>query len=122
MTKRNVRITLQIAWLLGYLVLFMTALSGTDSLTMPQAYQNERLLMLGVGMAALAFPMGLLWLLVVVAADSLLGLGLSQGGRTSILLEWGGVLILGYIQWFWLLPRLIDRFRRRPHEVPPSTP
>jgi len=61
-------------------------------------------------MLILSFPAGLVVSLVHMA----LGVGLSITIKTSYLslaLEWGGYFVLGYLQWFKLIPWLIEKFR-----------
>jgi hypothetical protein len=59
-------------------------------------------------MLILSFPVGL----VVSAVHYILGAGFSIAIKTSYLslaLEWGAYFGLGYLQWFKLVPYLIDR-------------
>ena len=61
-------------------------------------------------MLILSFPAGL----VVSAVHYVLGAGFSITVETSYLslaLEWAAYFVLGYLQWFKLLPYLVDKLR-----------
>jgi energy-coupling factor transporter transmembrane protein EcfT len=61
----------------------------------------------------LAFPSG--WLLALafgVFAYALDHLGVRVPGLIGIIVFWVAGVLLGYVQWFVVLPRLIARFRK----------
>ncbi len=63
-------------------------------------------------MGVLAFPAGLLWVWIAPSLEPLAGsLALKVGAPPALwrtygpeLLAWVGATVLGYLQWFWLLP------------------
>lgn len=62
-------------------------------------------------MLILSFPTGL----VVSAVHYALGAGFSitiQTSYLSLALEWAAYFVLGYLQWFKLVPYFIDKLRR----------
>ena len=70
-------------------------------------------------MILLSLPMGLLWLLLLSAMGYILSLyGVEIGGGSIILnfIIWLGFLIIGYVQWFKLIPVLIQKIRHRKKE------
>ena len=63
-------------------------------------------------MGILAFPVGLLWVWIAPNLESLAASAALSAGLPSALwrsygpelLAWAGATVLGYIQWFWMLP------------------
>lgn len=103
----------KITWIITALALFLAAaITTTSPSDVPEAYRNEKLMLLGFVMIGLSFPSGLMWLAIVVGVDSVVGLSLARGGLTGLSIEWIGALVLGYLQWFWLLPRIVEKRRR----------
>lgn len=64
-------------------------------------------------MLFLSFPAGLFVSLVHTFASETLGITIATS-YVSIFIDWLGFLLLGYMQWFILLPGLWKRFRARP--------
>jgi len=69
---------------------------------------------LEAAMGVLAFPGGLLWVWVAPHFEPLVQSAANAAGVTAPmwrsygppLLTWFGATLIGYVQWFWLLPRV----------------
>ncbi len=100
---------------LGWLLLCFAALAGwwlgwgfVDG----AGQRIEHRQLLDAIMGVLAFPAGLLWVWIAPNLESLAkSAALAAGVRPAIwqmygpeLLAWMGATLLGYIQWFWMLP------------------
>ncbi len=100
---------------LGWLLLCLAALAGwwlgwgfVDG----AGQRIEHRQLLDAIMGVLAFPAGLLWVWIAPNLESLAkSAALAAGVRPAIwqmygpeLLAWMGATLLGYIQWFWMLP------------------
>lgn len=64
-------------------------------------------------MILVSFPSGLLVPLGHTALDELFSVAI-ETSYLSFLVDWFAFLILGYLQWFKLLPYLIGKLRRKP--------
>jgi hypothetical protein len=67
-------------------------------------------------MVVLSFPLGLLWLWLASGAGHLLAqFGIDIGGAswTADIVVWLGFVVVGYLQWFFLLPWMIRKVRSR---------
>ena len=99
----------------GWLLLCLLALAGwwfgwgfVDG----AGQRIEQRQLLDAIMGVLAFPAGLLWVWIAPNLESLAkSAALSAGVPSAFwrlygpeLLAWLGATVLGYIQWFWLLP------------------
>lgn len=88
----------------------LVAVSYSSSATL----RGETLL-LGSGLLImLTFPIGIVWWLVLGAlayAISLLGLSSEYLQLGMFVFAWGGFVVVGYLQWFMLLPRVIRKLR-----------
>lgn len=95
------------AWLVASLAAIAYAYLGC-----PRAMQltlgNECFLLCAVVVAALNFPISILWWVVISALGSLVSRGVLDA------LMWVGFLVAGYVQWFVILPRLARRYRTAP--------
>ncbi len=100
---------------LGWLLLCFAALAGwwlgwgfVDG----AGQRIEHRQLLDAIMGVLAFPAGLLWVWIAPNLESLAkSAALAAGVRPAFwqmygpeLLAWMGATLLGYIQWFWMLP------------------
>ncbi len=100
---------------LGWLLLCFAALAGwwlgwgfVDG----AGQRIEHRQLLDAIMGVLAFPAGLLWVWIAPNLESLAkSAALAAGVRAASwqmygpeLLAWMGATLLGYIQWFWMLP------------------
>ena len=63
-------------------------------------------------MLFLSFPVGMLVPLIHVGLDELFSI-IVQQSYLSIALDWAGFVILGYLQWFILMPYLVATLRSR---------
>jgi len=63
-------------------------------------------------MLFLSFPVGLLVPLIHVVLDEYFSI-IVQSSYLSIALDWAGFVILGYLQWFELMPYLVATLRTR---------
>jgi hypothetical protein len=114
----NWRNLLKATWLLACIaVLLWDLISCTQR--MNPTLMSECSLLAGGMMVILSFPIGLLWLWLVSGAAYLagqLGIDISAVLPISNLVVWIGFVVVGYLQWFILLPwaiRLIGkRFNR----------
>lgn len=69
--------------------------------------RNESQVYLIIGMTVLTFPAGLLYVYlfgIVVYGLSSVGIELHQYEKIEVCLLWGGFVLIGYLQWFVLLP------------------
>jgi hypothetical protein len=64
--------------------------------------------LLEAAMAVLAFPAGLLWVwLQPIINAGLAGIGVQRWPWYGpVMLTWSGAALLGYLQWFWVLPHV----------------
>lgn len=83
----------------------------------PTALENERIMLVEIWMLVLSFPCGLLWVLVggglvfvlpphlysIVAARSVF----------SLVVDWLGLFVCSYVQWWMVVPWIVGRFRQR---------
>lgn len=102
-----------LAWLVVGLYVLWSAYEVVSVAGLPEAYRTEQLMVLGLVVTVMSFPAGLLWWGLLVAADALFALELSQGQTFTIGLELGGALALGFLQWFVLIPAWIARRRKK---------
>jgi len=106
----------------GWLLLSVAILVGTLALYDPVSGSDADLILV-YGMLVLAFPSAFLVAgliaLASYASDTwhLHFLSSPGYGRLSILLIWVGMVIVGYVQWFILLPALISKWRSRARET-----
>ncbi|UCD69371.1 MAG: hypothetical protein JSW48_04635 [Betaproteobacteria bacterium] len=99
----------------GWLLLCLAALAGwwfgwgfVDGAGQRIEYRQFLVAVMGV----LAFPAGLLWVWIASNLESLAGFAALAAGVPPAfwrlygpeVLAWLGATLLGYIQWFWLLP------------------
>lgn len=70
-------------------------------------------------MLFLSFPGGLLVSLAHVALYEVFSISITTS-YLSFVLDWLGFIILGYLQWFKLLPYIIGRLRELKHNDPKS--
>ena len=78
--------------------------------------RGECSILAAIIMAFLTFPVGLLWWPLISAAGHVLSLvGIEIRGASAIadLVVWVGFVIVGYIQWFKLVPWIVRRIRER---------
>ena len=67
-------------------------------------------------MLVLTAPLGFLWMLLLNAAGyglGILGMEIGAPSLVSDFIVWLGFAVLGYLQWFRLLPWMIARWRSR---------
>ncbi len=73
--------------------------------------QDRETLFFGI-MAALSFPAGLIWVFALprtLAALPLAGIDLSLlPWYTESVMAWFGCALIGYVQWFWLVPYVLS--------------
>lgn len=67
----------------------------------------------------LSFPMGLILPLIYVVLYDLLSISTSTT-YLSIMIDWTVVFMVGYFQWFKLLPFLIEKWRGRHSHTSPT--
>jgi hypothetical protein len=78
--------------------------------------RGECSLLAGGIMVVLSLPLGLLWLWLVSGAGYLLAqFGIEIGAPSSIadVVVWLGFVVVGYLQWFVLLPWIVHKVRAR---------
>lgn len=97
---------LQFAWVAVafYLLWKMLQISVLPETALPAAYKAEKLMFLGLVMMVMSFPAGLLWWIFLVGVYEFIHPGLSENPQTTVFIEWAGAFVLGYLQWFWLIP------------------
>ena len=69
-------------------------------------------ILLAWSMLFLSFPAGLIISLIYVALYDFLSITLSTT-YLNLVLDWTGCFVLGYLQWFKLLPFLIEKWRSK---------
>lgn len=104
-----------------YVVLACALLVGTVVSAEGNPDANVYVLALLGAMTILSFPSGLLVLLILLAVTALMNYTLvgamrthnleSTLGATMLLLSWLGFTLVGYYQWFKLVPRMWVRRR-----------
>jgi len=79
--------------------------------------RGECSLLAGGIMVVLSLPSGLLWLWLVGGAGYVLAqFGIEIGAAYSMaVVVWLGFVVVGYLQWFMLLPWIIRKVRSRKH-------
>jgi hypothetical protein len=104
---------LKLVWFAGCIGVLVYALVVCGPLT-ESMLRGECFIMPAVIMAIMSAPSGILWWVLLSAA----GYGLSLAGieipdSISVhLIVWLGFIIVGYLQWFLLVPFLVHRARR----------
>jgi hypothetical protein len=104
---------LKIVWLIGCfaaLAWTIVACGHEGNATL----RGECSLLAAIIMAFLTFPLGLLWWLLISAVGYVLShVGIEIGGVSTIadLVVWFGFVIVGYLQWFKLVPWIVRRIR-----------
>jgi hypothetical protein len=106
---------LKVAWLIACVAVLAWTLIACG----PEAnatLHGECLLLAGITMALLTLPSGILWWLLLSGAGYTLSLiGIEVGGIPAFagLVVWIGFVVVGYLQWFKLVPWLIARWHAR---------
>jgi hypothetical protein len=83
----------------------------------PTELKNEAQVYLLLPMALLSFPAGVLWAVLLAGALKLAfdaGLAVALSPMFHAVLAWAGFVVVGYVQWFVLLPSLIGRRSKQP--------
>src|SRR5712691_4990285 len=78
--------------------------------------RGECSLLAAIIMAFFAFPLGLLWWLLISAvgyALSLVGVEIEGVSAIADLVVWFGFVVVGYLQWFKLVPWIVRRIHKR---------
>lgn len=107
---------MRIAWLAAcalVLLWWIGAFGLDDQLAVPLKLESQMYVLLA--MCILAFPAGIIWAVVIAGVARLLHeFGVATNGSiwTGILIFWVGAVVLGYLQWFVLLPKY--RAKRNP--------
>ena len=107
---------LRAAWVVAMVAVLLSWLSGNVSDPPATALSGERHLLALLMLVALTFPLGLAWALVLNLTAYLMA---STGQAVSVpdawlaLAVWFGFFVLGYLQWFKLIPSLLRRWRAR---------
>ena len=104
------RLTVRAAWVAGCISLLLVLLGSA------QASSAEASLPPLAALLLLTAPLG--WLGMYLASEAswlvLQSLGMSaEGVRVRLVFEGGGAIVLGYLQWFVLIPYFTARLRRR---------
>lgn len=84
--------------------------------TADETLRGERMLLAAIVMVILTFPIGLAWWLLVSAVVYALYANGIELGRAEIalsLVAWAGFVVVGYVQWFRILPWIILKLRTR---------
>jgi hypothetical protein len=108
---------LQIAWLsccLAALVWWYITYGIRSELS--ETLRAESQIHLIVVMVVITFPMGLAWAYVVGLITYGLegaGIGTNTTWHLDVLLWWLGFVVVGYVQWFKLGPRIVEVVRTR---------
>ncbi|HSD44477.1 MAG TPA: hypothetical protein VLD36_21765 [Burkholderiales bacterium] len=106
---------LKIVWLIACVVMLawtFVACGNEANATL----RGECSLLAAIIMAFLTLPLGLLWWLLLSATGYVLSLVGIEIGSTSAIADfvvWFGFVVIGYFQWFKLVPWLTARWRSR---------
>ena len=109
--------TLQIAWLsCCFVALAWWYITYGIRSELSEMLRAESQIQLIVVMVVITFPMGLAWAYIV----GLVTYGLERAGISAsttwypdVLLWWLGFVVVGYLQWFKLGPRVVEVIRTR---------
>lgn len=106
--------TVKILWIgIALFVLFVT-LYGFDGKP-----NSDIGVIFAWAMLFLSFPVGLILPLIYVVLYDLLSISISTT-YLSIMIDWTIIFVLGYLQWFKLLPYLIRKWRSRHSHASPA--
>ena len=111
----NWRNFLKFAWLLACIAVLLWDLTSCPQRANP-TLMSECSLLAGAMMVILSFPSGLLWLWLVSGSAYLvgqLGMDISAVSPIANLIVWIGFVVVGYLQWFILLPWAIRLIGKR---------
>lgn len=97
------------AWI-SLCVAVIIFVSSTGDPNHPDAYRDSGII-LAYSMLTLSFPIGFVAAFLLAGIDYLFGFG-KLGFYISNFIAWFGFLILGYLQWFKLVPYLINKLRK----------
>ena len=106
---------LQIAWLLSCVaaVAWWYVTYGIRS-DLGGALKAESQIYLIVIMVVITFPIGLVWAYVtglITYGLEATGIGTVTAWHPDVLLWWLGFVVVGYVQWFKLIPRIVEAIR-----------
>lgn len=112
--RRQVIVWLRIIWVLATMSIMVWGIAGCGEVANP-TLRAECGLLWSIVLAAVGFPLTVVWwitLSAVGAAFSSVGLEIGLSPAFDAI-AWIGFVVIGYVQWFVLLPRVW-------HELMPS--
>lgn len=113
---------LTIVWLIACVAVLWTSVACGNEAS--ATLRGECSLLAAIVMAFLTLPLGLLWWLLLSATGYLLSLVGIEIGTTSAIFDfvvWFGFVVVGYLQWFKLVPWLIAKWRSRRAPTPANS-
>ncbi len=109
--------SIRFIWLAACVVvlLWWTIAYGFND-AVPKQLRAESQVYLFIAIIVLSFPAGLIWaVFVAIGSRALYELGFAPDGSiwVNTFIYWLGAVVLGYLQWFVLVPRYTARRRTR---------
>jgi len=108
MTKKLKTPTLLWLGACAVVLIWWMAVYGLNERT-SDALKSEAMIYVVIAMTLLSFPVGLVWTIVIAGGARLLhaaGIDMHAPIWVSLLFYWVGALVLGYLQWFLIVPRI----------------
>lgn len=90
-----------------------------------QVLKSESQIYLLIAMVILTFPLGIPWIYLFSGLQYVLesvGIDMSGKMQADVFLLWLGFVVIGYIQWFVIVPYLIRKMRERALTKDRATP
>ena len=106
---------LKIVWLIGCLAVLVWTFVACGQET-NSTLRGECSFLAAIIMAFLTLPLGLVWWLLLSGAGyalSLVGVEIGRASAIADLVVWLGFVVVGYLQWFKLVPWVVRRIRNR---------
>jgi len=123
MTRHNLIRTLWIVACLIVLVWWLYSYGLKEDLS--QVLKAESQIYLLIAMVILTLPLGIPWIYLFAGLLYVLeSVGINMNGKmqADVFLLWLGFVVIGYIQWFVIVPYLIRKMRERAATKDRATP
>jgi hypothetical protein len=107
-----------VIWLVtsSAVLIWWIALYGLNE-EIPGTAKAEATIYVVIAMSVLAFPIGLIW--AIVLAVMLSAISQSQSAWSGVLLYWAVAVSLGYVQWFIAIPIIREKRTKRAEKPAP---
>ena len=123
MTRQNLIRTLWIVVCMIVLVGWLYSYGFKEDLS--QVLKSESQVYLLIAMVILTLPLGIPWIYLFAGLLYVLesvGINMSGKMQADVFLLWLGFVVIGYIQWFVIVPYLIRKIRERTTTKDRATP